>query len=76
MLMRAATSTLLVIDIQERLCPALHDAEALVENSAWLAQVAKRLEVPVLVTEQYPKGLGSTVAALRAHLDGAATVEK
>lgn len=76
MLMRAATSTLLVIDIQERLCPALHEAEALVENSAWLIQVAKRLDVPVLVTEQYPKGLGPTVAALQAPLDGAVIVEK
>ncbi len=76
MLMRAATSTLLIIDIQERLCPALHDAEALVDNSAWLLQVARRMDVPVLVTEQYPKGLGATVAALQPYLDGAALVEK
>ena len=76
MLMRAATSTLLVIDIQERLCPALPEAQALVEHSAWLVQVAQRLAVPVLVTEQYPKGLGSTVAALQEHLQGAAVVEK
>ncbi|MNJ66210.1 Isochorismatase family protein [compost metagenome] len=38
--------------------------------------MAKRLEVPILVTEQYPKGLGSTVAALQPYLDDAAIVEK
>ncbi|HLV19144.1 MAG TPA: hydrolase [Pseudomonas sp.] len=76
MLMRADHSTLLVIDIQERLCPALHNAEALVENSAWLIQVARRMNVPVLVSEQYPKGLGPTVAALRPLLEGIEPVEK
>lgn len=76
MLMRADHSTLLVIDIQERLCPALHEPEALVENSAWLIQVARRMNVPVLVSEQYPKGLGPTVAALRPLLEGIEPVEK
>lgn len=76
MLMRADRSTLLIIDIQERLCPVLHDADALVENSAWLIRVARRLGVPVLVTEQYPKGLGPTVPALRPLLEGVTPVEK
>lgn len=76
MLMRADRSTLLVIDIQERLCPALHDAEALVENSGWLIQLARKLGVPVLVSEQYPKGLGPTVAALQPLLEGVTPVEK
>lgn len=76
MLMRADRSTLLVIDIQERLCPALHEAEALVDNSAWLIRVARQLNVPVLVSEQYPKGLGPTVAALQPLLEGVTPVEK
>jgi nicotinamidase-related amidase len=76
MLMRADHSTLLVIDIQERLCPALHEAAALVENSAWLIEVAQRMNVPVLVSEQYPKGLGPTVAALQPLLEGVTPVEK
>lgn len=76
MLMRADRSILLIIDIQERLCPALHDAEALVENSGWLIQVARKLGVPVRVSEQYPKGLGPTVAALRPLLEGVTPVEK
>ena len=76
MLLHAPTSTLLLIDIQERLFPAIHDAEALLQHSAWLLAVAQRLGVPVLATEQYSKGLGPTLAQLREHLPAAAILEK
>ncbi len=69
MLIRAATSTLLVVDIQERLLPAIDDGPALVEYSQWLLRVARALDVPVLASEQYSKGLGPTVAALRDELE-------
>lgn len=76
MLMKAETSTLLIIDIQQKLFPALHDAAALVEHSAWLIQVARRLGVPLLVSEQYPRGLGSTIDELQPLLEGAPVIEK
>lgn len=76
MLLHAPISTLLLIDIQERLFPAIHDAEALLQHSAWLLAVAQRLGVPVLATEQYSKGLGPTLAQLREHLPAAAILEK
>ena len=64
MLMRAKDSTLLVIDLQERLLPAIDGGAAVVEQAAWLVQVAQHLQVPVIATEQYPKGLGTTEAGL------------
>lgn len=76
MLMNADASTLLVIDIQQKLVPVLDGAAALVEHSAWLIQVARRLGVPLLVSEQYPRGLGPTIAELQPLLEGAAVIEK
>ena len=65
MRIKATDSTLLIVDIQERLFPVILDAAAMAEHTAWLQQVAKRVGVPVLLTEQYSKGLGQTIAALR-----------
>src|SRR5687768_3140299 len=57
-------SVLLIVDLQERLMPAIHEAEEIADNAAFLAQAAGRLEVPILVTEQNPSGLGRTIAPL------------
>jgi nicotinamidase-related amidase len=61
-------SALLVIDVQERLMSKIPDAAALTCNIAFLLDVAKLLEVEVAATEQYPKGLGPTVAPLAQRL--------
>lgn len=76
MLMKIETSCLLAVDFQERLMPAIHDADRIVANGAWLIQIAQRLNVPVLASEQYPRGLGHTVAAIRERLPAAAFMEK
>lgn len=60
----ADTSALLVVDVQERLMPAMDRAERVIGNVAVLLRAAHRLGVPMLASEQYPKGLGPTVAAL------------
>jgi isochorismate hydrolase len=62
-----ADALLLVIDVQERLAAAMNPASRaeLEKNAAVLIRAAKRLDVPVVATEQYPKGLGPTVASLR-----------
>ncbi len=65
MLLSAKDSCLLLIDVQEKLIPFIHDAEKIIDNCAWLMRVAQRLQVPVLVSEQYVKGLGLTVKILR-----------
>lgn len=76
MRIKATDSTLLIVDIQERLFPVILDAAAMAEHTAWLQQVAKRVGVPVLLTEQYSKGLGQTIATLRDGVEDSAILEK
>jgi nicotinamidase-related amidase len=63
-LIERAESQLLVVDMQERLVPAMAEPERLVAACGTLLQAAKALGVPVLASEQYPKGLGRTAADL------------
>src|SRR6516165_12828244 len=67
MLASAENAALLLIDLQERLVPAIHDGELMVARTLRLAEAALLLGVPVRATEQYPKGLGPTVAPLAAY---------
>ncbi len=76
MLIKARESRLLVVDVQERLVPAIHDHEQIVENIGWLMRIAGELEVPVLMSEQYPRGLGPTVPELRELMSEDDIVEK
>jgi nicotinamidase-related amidase len=76
MLLVAPQSALLVIDVQVRLLPAMAAGEPVVANSAKLMQAATRLGVPMLVSEQYSKGLGPTVPELAAHAPAGVTLEK
>jgi len=69
-------SSLLVVDVQERLAPAVDRADAAIRNAAILMQAAGRLAVPMVVSEQYPAGLGRTVAELLALAPDDAVVEK
>jgi hypothetical protein len=55
---------LLVIDLQERLMPAMYDRDLLLKQASMLLQVAKVFNLPVVMTEQYPRGLGHTVDLL------------
>lgn len=70
-MMQAGTSTLLVIDIQARLMPAIHDGADVVKNAGRLLAAAKLLGVPILATEQNPAKLGGTVEALPLPPDAA-----
>src|SRR2546427_9168537 len=59
-------TTLLIVDVQERLFPAM-DAdhrEEVMRNIKVLVATARRLRLPVVATEQYPKGLGHTLHEL------------
>jgi nicotinamidase-related amidase len=67
---------LVVIDVQEAFRPAVKDFDEVIENAAKLIQGARALDVPVIVTEQYPKGLGRTVPEVAEHLDGIEPIEK
>lgn len=64
MLLERERSCLVLVDLQRNLLPAIDSAAQVVERARLLAAAAKRLEVPVLATEQYPAGLGTTVPEL------------
>ncbi len=64
----AAQSVLLVVDVQDKLLKAIPTAPELVKNAGFLLDVAALLGVPVLATEQYPKGLGPTTADIARRL--------
>lgn len=68
--LRPAETGVLVVDWQARLCAAMPDAvvEQNTRHAANILQLAATLALPVVATEQYPKGLGPTVEAIAAHL--------
>lgn len=61
-------SALLVVDLQEKLVPAIFEHERVVRNAVLLIECAKILGLPILLTEQYPRGLGETLPAIRERL--------
>ncbi|MFN3166804.1 MAG: isochorismatase family protein [Phycisphaeraceae bacterium] len=63
----AERSALLVVDVQDRLVPVMRDPKRLIRRAARLVQGAHLLGVPLLVTEQYPRGLGDTVDEIARH---------
>jgi nicotinamidase-related amidase len=67
---------LVVVDIQERLLPAIFEKERVLQNVLRLIQGAAILKVPVFATEQYRKGLGPTVPEVVAAIPAFAPLEK
>lgn len=65
MLMKREDSLLLIIDVQERLAPVMDSPREVINGCRRLIGVAQEIEIPFLITEQYPKGLGSTMVDLR-----------
>jgi nicotinamidase-related amidase len=76
MLIEADHSLLLLIDLQERLAPAIQDIDTVLRHNLWLVAVAQRLAVPVGATVQYPSGLGPMVPELGASIPPERVVEK
>lgn len=67
-----ARAMLLVVDLQERLLPIIHEHEVVVARSAVMIRAARTLGLPIVWTEQYRKGLGPTVEPIVEALAGAA----
>ncbi len=67
---------LVLIDFQERLFPVMHEKEKLLRSVLKLIQGAKVLEIPIIMTEQYPKGLGPTLPEIRELLPDVKPIEK
>jgi len=67
---------LVVVDIQEKLLPPIHEKDRLVRNAQLLVRLANILEIPALVTTQYARGLGQTVPEVASLLPGVSPIDK
>ncbi len=76
MIIERDTSSLIIVDVQEKLCPVMDDPRRVIYNSSRLLRAAALLDVPVTVTEQYSKGIGHTMADLRPYYDPSVVIEK
>ena len=76
MLIEAARSHLVVVDLQERLLPAIPAAPQAVDRARILIAAAAQVGVPISVTEQYPRGIGPSVAAIRDALPASASIHE
>jgi nicotinamidase-related amidase len=74
--LEAGQSALIVVDIQEKLLPPIFNKETMVKNSQLLIRLAKILSIPIMVTTQYSKGLGATVAEIDSLLSDVRTIDK
>lgn len=69
-------TSLLVVDVQEKLMPHMHEGDEVIRACRRLIEGFKLLGLPVFVTEQYPRGLGPTVAELRKTIADSPVYEK
>lgn len=75
-ILKSNQTALLIVDIQEKILPAMLNYETVLDNAVRLVKGFKQLGLPIFYTEQYPKGLGKTVAPLADELKDAELVEK
>lgn len=64
MLLQREQSTLLLVDVQEKLAYAVHAAAKLIDHCQWMLRLAQDCHVPIVISEQYPRGLGPTLPGL------------
>ncbi len=69
-------TALLLIDIQDRLANVMKVRDEIVKNCLHLIELSKMLNIPIVLTEQYPKGLGQTVAEIKDALPSYQPIEK
>jgi nicotinamidase-related amidase len=70
-LLNITNSVLLVIDMQERLLPNIHNKEQITLNCNRLINGAAELGIPIIISEQYPRGLGPTISEIKESIDNA-----
>lgn len=76
MLIDKNKATLLVVDVQEKLLPQIWGSEDLSARLRWLIAASQDGKLPIVFSEQYPKGLGHTLAPLRELAPTAPVVDK
>ena len=67
---------LLIIDIQEKLVSVMKHKEQVIDNTKILITAAKEMSLPIIITEQYPKGIGPTVEGIKEVVDNVKPFEK
>ena len=67
---------LVIVDLQEKLMKAMSHRDKVYKNTQLLLTLAEQMEIPVIITEQYPRGLGSTVDDIKSYLKEYHYVEK
>jgi len=72
----SSNSALLIIDIQEKLAAVMKMKESVVGNCLHLIELSRMFDIPIILTEQYPKGLGPTAEPIRNALPDCRTIEK
>ena len=70
------SAALVVVDIQEKLVPAMKKRQQVYDNCGHLIELAKLIDLPIVLTEQYPKGLGPTVPEIKDVLPSYTPLEK
>lgn len=76
MLLKKDESILLLVDVQEKLTPAVLESKAFIERCEWMLKLASKMDVPILVSEQYPKGLGPTLQQFQTYFTADHCVDK
>ncbi len=74
--LKRENAALIIVDIQERLAVAMSEKDKVIANTLHVIEASKLLDFPVLLTEQYPKGLGPTVPEIKDALQAYAPIEK
>jgi isochorismate hydrolase len=74
--LRKDEAVLVIIDIQEKLAAVMSEREKVTGNCLHLIEIAKLLHIPIVLTEQYPRGLGRTVIQIKNALPAYEPTEK
>ena len=74
--LRKEDCLLLIIDIQDKLVAVMEYKNKIIKNTKVLLKVSELMDIPIIITEQYPKGLGSTVSELVDGIEIHTKVEK
>src|SRR5574340_770156 len=74
--LKATDSVVVIVDIQERLADAMTEKQKVITNCVHLIEAAKLFQIPIVLTEQYPKGLGQTVSEIKNSLPSYDPIEK
>ncbi len=75
-LIKRDETVLVVIDMQEKLMTKIANREEVIKNTIKLIKIAKLIGIPVILTEQYPKGLGHTIHEIKNNIPEVNPIEK